>query len=35
MTWTLFNIRVERSTTRWVAGRAVAAYLAASSGCRR
>lgn len=32
MIWTLFDIGVQLSTPRWVAGRALAAYLAASSG---
>lgn len=32
MTWTLFNIGVQLSAPRWVAGRALAAYQAASYG---
>ncbi|HLZ01452.1 MAG TPA: MFS transporter [Bradyrhizobium sp.] len=32
MAWTLFNIAVQLSAPRWVAGRSLAAYQAASSG---
>jgi MFS family permease len=32
MTWTLFNIGVQLSAPRWVAGRSLAAYQAANSG---
>lgn len=32
MTWTIFNIGVQLSAPRWVAGRSLAAYRAASSG---
>ncbi|QOZ36536.1 MFS transporter [Bradyrhizobium sp. CCBAU 53421] len=32
MAWTLFNVGVQLSAPRWVAGRSIAAYQAASSG---